>query len=348
MRTNERPGVYTAYTVTSALAGNGTGGAVGVAACAASGTAGEPVALTAYAEAVSAFGADCNMTKLIGVLIKNGAPKIVAVPVLVGGGAPTTADYEAAFRVLMSRGAVRYMVCDSRDSAVHLAMKTAIAASDSESCKYRVGFAEQSGTVSQLTAAAAALNSERMALVAPVEEAGTPGAVAAAVAGVAAGSSDPALPLNGAVLSGLSALASGFTDSGINALVQGGVTPVENVNGEVSVIRAVTTRTTTGGAADATWRELTTILIVDYVIPAIRDALRAKFTRAKNTAQTRGAIRTQVVIALESLQAAEIIDSYGEVTVTAETSDPTVCSVGFPFTVAHGLNKISLVAYITV
>ena len=348
MSTNERPGVYTAYEVTSALTGTGSGKAVGVAACAASGTALEPTALTSYAEAAEAFGADCGLTRLIKVLIQNGAPKIVAVPVLVGEGVPTTAQYQAAFSVLMAESTVGYMICGSGDAAVHLALEAAIEEADSELCKYRIGIVEGDGTASALVAAAAVLDCERMTLVTPAFVSGAPGSVAAAVAGAAAGSADPALPLNGAKLEGLSGLVSCFTDGEINALVQGGVTPVENVGGEVSVVRAVTTRTTTGGVPDATWRELSTILIVDDVIPAVRDALRAKFSRTKNTAQTRGAIRTQVVIELEKKIAAEIIDSYGNVTVRADDSDPTVCSVGFEFTVSHGLNKISLVAYITV
>ena len=46
--------------------------------------------------------------------------------------------------------------------------------------------------------------------------------------------------------------------------------------------------------------------------------------------------------------AAEIIDGYGDVTVTADDDDPTVCRVSFQFAVAHGLNQIYLRAYITV
>ena len=83
------------------------------------------------------------------------------------------------------------------------------------------------------------------------------------------------------------------------------------------MIRGVTTRTKTGEAADATWRELTTILVVDDVIPSIRAALGAKFARAKNTAQTRGAVRSQVILELEGKVAAEIISGYGEVTAQA-------------------------------
>ena len=51
---------------------------------------------------------------------------------------------------------------------------------------------------------------------------------------------------------------------------------------------------------------------------------------------------------LEKKVAEEIIDSYGEVTVTASEDDPTVCLVEFSFAVAHGLNQIYLMVHITV
>ena len=99
---------------------------------------------------------------------------------------------------------------------------------------------------------------------------------------------------------------------------------------------------------DDGWQKLTTILIVDDIIPSIRTALRSRFSRAKNTARGRSAIRSQVIVELEKKVAAEIIDSYGEVTVTASEDDPTVCLVEFSFAVAHGLNQIYLTVHITV
>ena len=126
------------------------------------------------------------------------------------------------------------------------------------------------------------------------------------------------------------------------------MTPLEAVGGVVSPVRGITTRTTTGGAQDITWRELTTILIVDDVIPTIRSSLRSRFSQTKNTAQTRGAIRSQVIVELESKLRAQIIDSYGEVAVSVYDEDPTVCLVEFSFAVAHGLNQIHLTAHITI
>ncbi len=171
---------------------------------------------------------------------------------------------------------------------------------------------------------------------------------AAAVAGAIAGGSDPALPLGGAQLYGLGELETSYDDGEIDLLVQGGVTPLETLAGACYVVRGVTTRTKTGGAVDAAWRELTTILVVDEVIPGLRNSLRSKFSRAKNTAQTRGAIRSQTVMELEKRVSREIIDSYEDVTVSALEDDPTVCLVEFAFTVAHGLNQIWLSAHITV
>ena len=341
MPTNERPGVYTDYQVTSAVSGKSGGGVVGLAAAADTGEAGKIVRLASYSEAAAAFGADSALTRLAKLALLNGAVAVHAVRVADGG----TAAYEAAFAVLQSDSEVRLLLCDSRSAEIHAAMKNSIETAP-ERCKYRIGVVEGEGGVSALVSAAAALNSERMVLCTPSE--GGIGDVAAAVAGAIAGSSDPALPLGGAVLHGLTGVNAVWSDNDVNALVRGGVTAVENAAGVVSVLRGVTSRTTTGGAADATWRELSTILIVDDVIPSVRDALRSRFARSKNTAQTRGAVRTQVIIELENKLAREIIDSYGEVTAVASAEDPTVCVVSFAFTVAHGLNQVHLTASITV
>ena len=75
---------------------------------------------------------------------------------------------------------------------------------------------------------------------------------AAALAGAVAGESDPAIPLNGTVLYGLNGLSASYSDNDIDALVQGGVTPLESTAGVIAPVRCVTTKTTSGGAADAT------------------------------------------------------------------------------------------------
>ena len=348
---HERPGVYSVYDASAVVAAGRGNKTVGVAAKALRGTVGEAVVLTGYAAGVATFGEETvpGMSAILRLLFANGAATIVAVRVADEG---ALSDYEAAFEVLGKQD-VQILVCDSADLAVQQALRTAVETA-SDQRKERIAVVGGNGdTAAELVTRAAGLNSERMVLVGP-DTMDSKGSVmagvfaAAAVAGVLSDGRDPAIPLNGAEVKGLGGLAETYSDNDIDLLVRGGVTPLESIAGVISPVRGITTRTTTGGAADATWRELTTILIVDDVIPALRNALRSKFARAKNTARSRSAIRSQVIVELEKKVAAEIIDSYGEVTVTASAEDPTVCLVEFGFAVAHGLNQIYLTVHITV
>ena len=257
--------------------------------------------------------------------------------------AATPTGYEAAFAAL-EQEAVDVIVCDSTSVDVQLKLRASVE-KVSGAQRERIGVVSggASETAAKLVERAGKLNSERMVLTAPGDV-----RMAAAAAAVIAGESDPSVPVNGAVLAGFSGLSASYDDTQVDTLVTGGVTPLECVSGEVSIVRGITTRTTTGGAADKTWRELTTVRIVDDVIPALRASLRARFVRSKNTAQVRAAIRSQVMVELENKRAQEIIDSFGEVSVKASEDDPTVCLVEFSFAVAHGLNRIYLSAHITV
>jgi hypothetical protein len=283
------------------------------------------------------------MTKLIRVLLKNGAAGVAAVPVAK----ETLTDYQAAFDALNGEENVKLLVCDSTSLEVQQALRESVkAASQSRLERIAVVEGAPGETAAQLIQRAQELNCERVVLTAPGQTA-LPGQAAAAVAGVLAGETDPAVPLGGAEL--LETEVTGrYSDNELDLLIRGGVTPLEESGGVVTVVRGVTTRTKTGSTTDSTWRELNTILIVDEVIPGIRSVLRSQFQRAKNTEQTRGAIRSRVVMELEDRLSREIITDYDQVSATALESDPTVCLVEFSFTVAHGLNQVWLTAHITV
>ena len=344
--THERPGVYSVYDISSVISAGGSGKA---AALIATGTGDGTRGSWWYTgtQAAQEQGDQAEITQLARLLLRNGAAGVFAVPVESEG------QYTAALATVENQENVGVVVCESTDASVQQALRDSVEAASAARMERIAVVAGGAGeSVEELTARAGQLNSERVVLVAPaaVDQEGTPltGArAAAAVAGAIAGETDPALPLGGAVLQGLYGLEGSYADEELDALIQGGVTPLESVGGEVSVVRAVTTRTKTGEAADASWRELTTILVVDEVIPGIRRALRSRFQRAKNTAQSRGAIRSQVILELENRVDREIITGYEDVTVTALEEDPTVCLVEFSFTVAHGLNQIWLSAHIT-
>ena len=336
---HQRPGVYSVYRAASGLSGRrGRGMAGVVAVCTAKGEAGTVYPLNSLEEAAAAFGQGETLTRLAGLLLQNGAARVYAVPVAGEEG------YAAAFAALEKVEELAVICCDSTALAVQQSLRDSVkSASENRRERLAVVCGQAGETVEELKTRAKGLNSERVVVAAPG------GAdAAAALAGAIAGETDPAVPLNGVELKGVADSAQLWTETDIDALVLGGVTPLETVSGTVCVIRAVTSRTTTGEAADATWRELTTIRVVDDVIPGLRRALRARFTRAKNTPQGRSAIRSQVIVELEHKLADEIITGYDGVSVREVEDEPTVCLVEFAFTVAHGLSQLWLSAHITV
>ena len=348
--THQRPGVYSAYDASTIVSGSGGGRLVGLAAVNTVATAGQVQTITSYEKAVAAFGSDGDedMAELIRLALKNGAGGVKAVAVANEEG------YDAAFALLEQEEDLAVVLCGSTTESVQQKLRdSAVKAAENRRERLCVVAGAAGESEEALIARAEALNSERVVLVAPAGldrdgEAISGLGVAAAVAGVLAGESDPAVPLGGAELKGLYGLTERYDDNALDLLILGGVTPVESVGGIVSVVRGVTTRTKTGEVQDATWRDLATIRVVDDVIPSLRTALRTKFARAKNTAQSRSAIRAQVVLELENKLTQEIITGYEGVEVSADTQDPTRCLVDFSFTVAHGINQIWLTAHITV
>lgn len=342
---HQRPGVYSAYDASTVVSGRNNGRMVGLVAQNNVVTDGLIRIVTSYEKAVEIFG-EGRLAELVRLALKNGAGAVAVAAV--------ETDYESGFAALSNQEDICVVICDSVDETLQQKLKQSVteaSAARRERIAVVAGGAEES--VEALIARAKQMNSERMVLVAPGGVDGTGSAVdglevAAAVAGVIAGQMDPAIPLGGAELLGLHGLAQRCSDAELDRLILGGVTPVEQVGGSTSVVRGITTRTTTGDAEDSTWRDLSTILVVDDVIPTLRAALRSKFRRAKNTERGRGAIRAQVVLELENKLAREIITGYESVAVTADSEDPTRCLVDFSFTVAHGLNQIWLTAHITV
>nr|DAG06704.1 MAG TPA: tail component [Caudoviricetes sp.] len=347
---HQRPGVYSSYDASSVVSGNSAGRLVGLVGVNTVAQAGVAQTITSYDQAVAAFGSNgCeDMAGLIRLALRNGASGVVSIPI------ENSEGYETAFEQLAGMEDIALVICDSTQEEVQQKLKASVvAASDRRRERLAVLAGAASEGADALIQRAKNLNCERLLLVAPggVNSEGEPVSglpVAAAVAGAIAGEKDPAIPLGGAELFGLDGLSDRLEDKDLDRLILGGVTPVESLGGAVSVVRGVTTRTTTGEASDSTWRDLTTIRVVDDVIPGLRMALRTRFRRAKNTAQSRGAIRAQVVLELENKMAREIITGYQNVSVRADTEDATRCLVDFSFTVAHGLNQIWLTAHITV
>lgn len=331
--------MYSVYTASSVIGGVERSGTAAIVGCSESENSGEVHTLYSYADAAAAFGGEDSLTALVRLMMQNGARRVLAVPVEESA---QTGDYTAAFALLEREDEIKVVVCDSGETAVWKALRESVERASKEK-RERIAVVGGGAVSETLLTQAKALGSERVVLAAPGGA-----CAAAAVAGAICGQTDPAIPLGGAELLGIQSLDGDFSETELDALIQGGVTPVEMTAGRCQVVRGVTTRTESGGVKDAAWRELGTVLVIDDVIPAVRRTLQARFARSKNTAQVRGAIRSQVILLLEEKLAAEIITGYGDVSVEAVEDEGTVCLVTFSFTVAHGLNQIWLSAQITV
>ena len=339
---HERPGVYVEYDTTSRSASTAPR-IVGIAA------QGSGTGLYRFASAAAAaqtFSPSSTIGAMAQLAFGGGAAQVVCCPV------NSVTDYDDAVSLLLDSGEADAIAMDCENAQALGEIAELLCAEGTRECVAFLGL--DFPTVQGLCSLAEDLNCERMVLLGAdvrlsgEQYCGGGWLAAAAMAGVYCAQTDPALPLSGAELPGLDAVSLSLSESEIDTLVRAGVTPLEAVGGLVRVIRAVTTRTTTGDTADGTWRELSTVAIVDDVIPAVRDALRAKFLRRKNTAVTRNAIRAQAAIILDDRVRREIIESYDSLTVEAVEGDPTTCEVSFGFRVVHGLERIHLSVHILV
>lgn len=344
---HERPGVYSDY---SASRISVSGGARKVMAVIGTSEAKAGLyTVTSLNDGLSCFGGLSGIGKMLQAAYGNGAGTVLVYSVA----SDDAAGYSEAIGAVLAEKLARLCCLESDDAEVQQAFAAALARSAGQKGECLGIVSMKNPTKAQLLERAAVLDSERVVLVGPdvygwdkLPAGG--GAAAAALCGLLAVQTDPALPLNGATINGFVGVTDRYEDTDIDALVQGGVTVLEAAGSSVHVLRGVTTRQTVGDGRDTTWREVTTVLIADDVIPGIRDALGQRFMRAKNNAATRSAIRALVTMELESRVRREIIEAYEGISVTTSATDACVCDVRFGFTVVHGLNRIHLLAHIAV
>ncbi len=359
---SERPGVYSTLDASKAVSAlPGTAKVIGLIANAKQGTKGKKYVVTTYSDAERTFSIDAaytHMTGLLYQLFKNGAKRIIAVPAAIPAnaeGIATDQDYQDALDALLEEEAVQIVVCDSTAATVHAKIKTHVgdASADRKERIAIVGGPAQEASAAE--AAAEAINSGRVFYVdpTPLAEDGVTelsGAyMAAAVAAQVAINVDPAMPLTGVVLKGFGGLKTKRSGDEIEALISAGVIPIESFNGEIQIVRAVSTYTKDAqGVEDTLWQELTTVLIADDVISSIRNDLARNYKRAKNSDSKRSSIKTRVTTILEAKMRAEIIEFYTEPTVEKNPDKPTQSDVDFGFDVMDPLNQIHINAHMTV
>ncbi|MFQ7855191.1 MAG: hypothetical protein ACLRIS_08750 [Flavonifractor plautii] len=235
---HERPGVYSRYDASTVVKGRGGGGCVGLAALCGTGTAGTLYTFNRYEEAVTAFGGEETLTELVRLLFLNGAAQVKAVPVAEEAG------YKAAFSVLEAAEDIAVVVCDSGELTVQQALRDSVKAA-SEARQERIAVVGGKAGRMPQPWFSGPRGSTASGWCSPPGGRRRRRGGGRGSGGAIAGESDPAIPLGGAELKGVDGLEARYGDTEIDTLVRGGVTPVEQAAGVVSVVRGVTTRTKT-------------------------------------------------------------------------------------------------------
>ncbi len=346
-----RPGVFSQYTVSSLYgAGRSRQYAALLAPCD-SGALSAPRWAESYAQGAALLADDTVGAALtaLRLLFVGGVSRVwlAALPP-----EPAASDYQAAMALLKGQQNLYAVVCATDDEEALAEVKASVLVA-SQNQRERIafcGFADPETA----PAAAQALDSERMVLVCPgglpAGQSGGHGPLlaAAALAAAVLTLEDPAASLSGYTLPGLDLLETTLTDQQVETLLAAGITPLEQVGGAVQCVRALTTRTTTGGAADRSFAPVNTTLIIDHVMTAVRGTLLLLLRGAKSTLQSYNAVASQVIVLLSEKQAQGIITGFDGPAVAAHPDDPSICVVELSFGVAYAVNQIHIKTHVLV
>lgn len=299
--------------------------------------------ITGTNDAVAAFGATSIASKVVRVLISNGVNNIKGIIV------PSTGESALAdtLDATMSDKTIKMIICLKNDTATVSAVKDhLILAENNDRFRYSVFAPSTSDTADQtkLTAFAKTVDSDRIFIPGPAltigAEAADPQVIAAGLAAVImTETDDPALPMNSVNIAGFSGMSRVMLDTEMRALANAGVTPLYPNGSNPAVYRLVTS-----AIDDKVWQEGTTRFIADYVLESNQEMLRANYRRTKNVARILEAIRSDIKINMEKMEAMEIIENWDPATLTVvkDPEDIYGALVDYEFDVVTPLYTITI------
>lgn len=266
------------------------------------------------AEAVSLYGGNALLTRMLKLCLANCGDPVYAVAV----DEDTKVAYETALTALFAAAKPGVLIVGSAREDVQLLLRETAEANE---C---LGVAGMKGaSADALVARAKALCCARIVLTGPdvlaQDEAVADGfCAAAAVGGAIASLSTPVAPLHDVALFGLQSLSALYTDDELDKLLQAGVTPVQLSGGRMCALRILTTRATAEGPEGESFRSLNATLVTDELLRDLRAALAARFRAAQNSTLTRTAIRSAVLLVLQDYRARGWLSAFGDLRVYAD------------------------------
>ncbi len=341
-----RPGVYSSYTVTPSYTGAVealTVGVIGELGMSESG----PVRIGRE----RVLDAGTPLSALGGILFAAGLPEFWVCSLQQGedGARPDAAAYKAAMEALGEAAELSLLVVESGQQAVLEAARD-FALAQSESQRELLVFAGAEGNHTAAGTLAGAINCPRVVLtygaVPPNgAESASPFWGAAALCGAVAVLEDPSVSLTGQLLPGVGKV-SGATYAQVEGLLAAGVTPLAQTGAGVEAVRVLTTSTTLEGTANRSFSPINSILIIDYVMRALRRSLAALLRGAKNSPSTLSAVSSQLTVLLGDFLERGIITGYEAPRVSCPPETPEVCVAQVSFRAAYLINQIHIRAQI--
>lgn len=349
---NQRPGVYSSYTIAPNFRPNESLKFAGVVARASKGLKHNVYTIDNYTQALSVFGQDNTSTCMlhtIKILLDGGISKLFCVTPSISNTVPTQDDYKVAFEKLQSIDSISGVICDSSNASVLLDFNQSIQTS-CDNLKERLGFCGIA-SVKDATEIAQKIGSERMVLTTGMSNAYSTKlhsiCNAAAFMAVVLGINSPTYNLNGSQLPEyITAQGDPISEQEIQSCLANGVCVFEQVPYNLECIKAITTRTKTDGKFDPTFCAINTILTIDAVMQRIRNLLKLNLKGAKSSGQTRQSIASQIIVKLEQLVDEGLIISYELPKVGSDKNDPCICIVEVAFALNHVINQILISAQI--
>lgn len=302
--------------------------------------------ITGTADALATFGSTSIVPQMVRVLVANSATNIRGI-IVPKDGDTALADTLSA---TLADKSVKVVLLTNNDSDTISAVKDHLAVAEANDMfRYSVFAPSDCTTQSAMTDFAKSIDDSRIFVAGQtLLQGGTgvdPTITATGLASlIMTETDDPALPMNGVTIAGFDGISRTLLETEMNALVNGGVTPIYDDGSTAPTVWRLVTSSDIKGTEKETWQEGTTRFIADHVLETVENTLRAKYKRTKGVARILGAIKTDVDIVLKKLESLEIIENYDDSTLTVikDPKDRYGALVDYEFDVVTPLYTITI------
>lgn len=269
--------------------------------------------------------------------------------------AKVPSDYTSAIAELLQDETKSVVVCEANDDVTASALNTMCDQSSAQyntPCVYFRGCLA-SDTETTVVTKAQALNSKRTVSLYPLitdfdGNVLSGGETASAVAGAIAKNGVPKLNHNLTSISSAGGVSTRI--SNMDALISGGVSPIELKYGTIHIVRLVTTYAKLDGVPDTTWQEAAVRLNVDAIEKTMARRMQSKFLQSGNTPQVRLAIKAETVSILKQFESLGVLvadpvsgtPAFLDPIVSVDATNPTKVNVDIQIRPGLPLNFIGL------